>query len=85
MDEFVDPEVPIPFEIERLTGINDAMVMGAETIGPVLGRFLEFCRGAVLVAHNASFDVGFMPPFWDMNSIPRSWIRWPWPGCSFPI
>ena len=60
MDEFVDPEVPIPFEIERLTGINDAMVMGAETIGPVLGRFLEFCRGAVLVAHNASFDVGFI-------------------------
>ena len=60
MDEFVDPEVPIPFEIERLTGINDAMVMGAETIGLVLGRFLEFCRGAVLVAHNASFDVGFI-------------------------
>lgn len=60
MDEFVDPEVPIPFEIERLTGINDAMVMGAETIGPVLGRFLEFSRGAVLVAHNASFDVGFI-------------------------
>ena len=60
MDEFVDPEVPIPFEIERLTGINDAMVMGAETIGPVLGRILEFCRGAVLVAHNASFDVGFI-------------------------
>ena len=60
MDEFVDPEVPIPCEIERLTGINDAMVMGAETIGPVLGRFLEFCRGAVLVAHNASFDVGFI-------------------------
>ena len=60
MDEFVDPEVPIPFEIDRLTCINDAMVMGAETIGPVLGRFLEFCRGAVLVAHNASFDVGFI-------------------------
>ena len=60
MDEFVNPEVPIPFEIERLTGINDAMVMGAETIGPVLGRFLEFSRGAVLVAHNASFDVSFI-------------------------
>ena len=57
---FVNPQIPIPYRIENLTGINDAMVMDAETIDVVLPRFLEFCQGTTLVAHNASFDVGFI-------------------------
>ena len=57
---FVNPEVPIPFEIEKLTSINDDMVMGYPTIEKILPEFLEFCKGCVLVAHNASFDVGFI-------------------------
>ncbi len=57
---FVNPDVPIPFEIEKLTGINDSMVMDAPFIETVLPQFLEFCEGAILVAHNANFDMSFI-------------------------
>lgn len=59
-DEFVNPERPIPFKIQNLTGINDSMVRDADTIDKVLPRFLEFARDAVAVAHNAAFDTGFI-------------------------
>ena len=57
---FVNPDIPIPFEIENLTHISDEMVMDAPMIDVILPQFLEFCKGCILVAHNASFDVGFI-------------------------
>ena len=57
---FVNPRVPIPFEIEKLTSINDQMVMEAPGIEEVLPEFLDFCQEAVLVAHNANFDMSFI-------------------------
>jgi exonuclease, DNA polymerase III, epsilon subunit family len=56
----VDPGGPIPPFITVLTGITDAMVTAAPKLESVLPTFLEFIRGAVLVAHNAPFDVGFV-------------------------
>ncbi len=58
--EFINPEVPIPYTIEKLTNINDDMVIQAPLIDEVLPRFLEFAKDSVLVAHNANFDVGFI-------------------------
>ena len=66
---FVDPLTPIPFEIEKLTGITDDMVMGAEQIDVVLPRFLEFCEGCILVAHNARFDMSFIMENCDRQGI----------------
>ena len=57
---FVNPGVPIPFEIEKLTSINDSMVMDAPPIEVILPQFLDFCQDAVLVAHNANFDMSFI-------------------------
>ena len=57
---FVNPHVPIPFRIEELTTINDAMVADAPGIETVLPEFLKFCEGCAVVAHNASFDTGFI-------------------------
>ncbi|HSV64816.1 MAG TPA: DEDD exonuclease domain-containing protein [Mycobacteriales bacterium] len=56
----LDPGEPIPAYISVLTGITDAMVLGAPTLPSVLPAFLEFARSAVLVAHNAPFDTGFL-------------------------
>jgi DNA polymerase III subunit alpha, Gram-positive type len=57
---FVNPGVPIPSFIVKLTGITDEMVMDAPPIEQVLNEFLEFIEGTVLVAHNANFDMGFI-------------------------
>ncbi len=57
---FVNPQIPIPFKTEQLTGINDKMVENAEIIENILPQFLEFCEDAVMVAHNANFDVSFI-------------------------
>jgi DNA polymerase-3 subunit epsilon len=56
----VNPAQAIPPFIAVLTGITDAMVAGAPRLAEALPAFLDLCRGTVLVAHNAPFDLGFL-------------------------
>lgn len=56
----VDPGRAIPPAVVHVTGITTAMVCAAPPIEAVLPGFLEFAAGAVLVAHNARFDMAFL-------------------------
>ena len=58
--EFINPGVPIPYQIEQLTSINDDMVKDAPMFDVIVPRFVEFCGDDIVVAHNASFDTGFV-------------------------
>src|SRR5262249_42040673 len=56
----VDPGVPLPAPVARLTGIRDRDLTGAPRVATVAGRFLAFAADAPLVAHNAGFDQRFL-------------------------
>jgi len=56
----VNPGRPIPQYVAHLTGIDDRLVASSPPIEQTLPSFVEFARGAVIVAHNASFDVSFL-------------------------
>jgi DNA polymerase-3 subunit alpha (Gram-positive type) len=73
-ESFVNPKEPIPFRIEQLTSINDAMVMDAPEIAVVLPQFLEFCKGCVLIAHNADFDMSFIIENCKQLGLPQEYV-----------
>ncbi len=58
--ELINPEIKIPEKITKLTGISDSMIYDKPTIDIILNKFLNFIGESVLVAHNASFDMGFI-------------------------
>lgn len=59
-DEFIDPGHPLSATIVNLTGITDEMLHGSKSEASVMAAFKEFTEGTILVAHNASFDMGFI-------------------------
>ncbi len=56
----INPEQKIPSFITRLTGINDEMVKDSPTIKEIMPNLLKFLGKDIVVAHNASFDYGFI-------------------------
>lgn len=56
----INPGVVIPGFITALTGITNAAVADAPRLREVFASLAEFCAGCVMIAHNASFDMGFI-------------------------
>lgn len=58
--QLINPERPIPYHITEITSITDEQVANEPKIDEVIGKFVDFVGDAVLVAHNAPFDMGFI-------------------------
>lgn len=69
-DEFINPGHPLSQFTTDLTGITDEHVRNSKPLEQVLQEFQAFCEGAVLVAHNATFDVGFMNVNYERAGLP---------------
>ncbi|MCE2140966.1 PolC-type DNA polymerase III, partial [Streptococcus thermophilus] len=69
-DEFINPGYRLSEFTTELTGITDDHVKNAKPLYEVLTKFQKFCEGTILVAHNASFDVGFMNMNYSRNGLP---------------
>ena len=70
-DEFINPGHPLSAFTTELTGITDDHVKNAKPLVQVLKEFQEFCKDTVLVAHNATFDVGFMNTNYERHGLPK--------------
>ena len=76
-DEFIDPGHPLSQTTINLTSITDEMVRGSKTEEEVFRMFKDFCHDAVIVGHNATFDVDFMNVGYQrhgMDPITEPWI-----------
>lgn len=63
VDEFhslIDPGRPVSWQAQRVHGISDGMLRGQPLAHEVLPEFFRFLGKSVLIAHNASFDLGFL-------------------------
>jgi DNA polymerase-3 subunit epsilon len=56
----INPGIPMPAEAGRVNGITDSMLAGQPSIAEALPDFLRFTADTIIVAHNASFDCGFV-------------------------
>lgn len=67
--QLINPEKEIPQVVVELTGISNSLVENEPTIEKVIPEFYEFAKDAVLVAHNAKFDISFIRREYKNNNI----------------
>ncbi|MFZ5816660.1 MAG: helicase C-terminal domain-containing protein [Bacillota bacterium] len=60
LSQLIDPGIPIPLRIQNLTGIHPGMLQGKPSVAQVVPALKELIGDLPLVAHNASFDMGFL-------------------------
>ncbi|WP_018392384.1 PolC-type DNA polymerase III [Bacillus sp. 37MA] len=70
-ERFANPHHPLSATTIELTGITDEMVRDAPDVDEALGDFKEWCGDSILVAHNASFDMGFIQTGYEKYGIGR--------------
>jgi DNA polymerase-3 subunit epsilon len=60
--QLIDPQIPIPKDVQQVHDITDAMVRGKPTVEQIIPHFIEFLGEfhTILLAHNAPFDLGFL-------------------------
>ena len=70
----VDPLIPVPVEISKLTGISDEMVSGQPSADSAVRRLVEFVGPRDIVAHNAAFDRSFVERVAGRHALPGAWL-----------
>ena len=70
----VDPLMPVPTEITKLTGITDDMLVGQPAAESAVRRLVEFVGARDIVAHNAAFDRAFVERVAGRHALPGAWL-----------
>lgn len=71
-DWLINPDVPIPREVTRVTGIKDEDLLGKPSFSKLAKEIHGLLEGAVLVAHNLAFDLAFL-----RLEFERCGLNWP--------
>jgi len=75
IDEFstlINPGIPLPSYVHYLTGITQEELNTAPTFDDIAPQFLAFISDAVLVAHNAPFDIAFISSHLEAHTLPST-------------
>src|SRR6476659_6778613 len=70
LERLVEPGIPIPPFVTRITGISASLVRGNPSFDSLLPDLQPLVEGAVVVAHNAAFDYNFLGSAFARGGLP---------------